>query len=180
MPAKDSKITDPNYLACLAKAREKALLVRKQKAAERQEIQAAANFEHQQKLTAAREKLGTSKPATTEGTKSDPIQPTKPAKTEKTEIPVRELALPAKTKAKPKKKPEPEPEPESESEAETSETESESSVESEPPPPRHKKSSKPSRSAPEPQQKPSRSDSHRPSAEEMRYVQLHRSLFSFR
>ena len=172
MPAKDSKITDPNYLACLAKAREKALLVRKQKAAERQEIQAAANFEHQQKLTAAREKLGTSKPATTEGTKSDPIQPTKPAKTEKTE----------KTKAKPKKKPEPEPEPESESEAETSETESESSVESEPPPPRHKKSSKPSRSAPEPQQKPSRSDSHRPSpsADDIKYMQLHRSLFGFR
>ena len=62
MPAKDTKISDPKYLEALAKARIRALEVRRAKADEKKLIKSAADFEHQQKLQAAREKLGTAKP----------------------------------------------------------------------------------------------------------------------
>ena len=96
MPAKDTKITDTKYLEALAKARVRALEVRRAKADEKKLIKSAADFEHQQKLQAAREKLGTAKP---------------PPKAEK------------KPEKKPKE-PEPETEPELESESSVSSVES--------------------------------------------------------
>ena len=77
MPAKDTKVTDIRYLEALAKAREKALEVRRKKADEKREIKMASDLEHQQKLVAAREKLGTVKPTP----KADP--PPKPEKKSK-------------------------------------------------------------------------------------------------
>ena len=62
MPAKGDKVSDPKYLEALAKARIRALEVRRAKADEKKLIKSAADFEHQQKLQAAREKLGTAKP----------------------------------------------------------------------------------------------------------------------
>lgn len=57
MVKKGEKVEDPDYLAMLASAREKALAVRQQKAEEKKKIKLAKDLEHQQKLKEAEEKL---------------------------------------------------------------------------------------------------------------------------
>ena len=157
MPAKDTKITDTKYLEALAKAREKALLVRRQKSEEKKEIKAAADFEHQQKLAAARTKLGATKPS----------PPPKPA---------------SKPEAKPERKAKSEPESEQELEAESSV----SSVESAPPPrPKHAKPQPPQRSTSQPippqqQQRPQqRAQPSREQIAEFEWRRLQASLFGY-
>ena len=57
MPAKGSKVEDPVVLERLAKAREKAVEVRRQHAEEKKKIKLVAEVEHQAKVKDATEKL---------------------------------------------------------------------------------------------------------------------------
>ena len=157
MPAKDTKISDPKYLEALAKAREKALLVRRQKSEEKKEIKAAADFEHQQKLAAARTKLGVTKPS----------PPPKPA---------------SKPEAKPERKAKSEPESEQELEAESSVSSVESAPPQAPPPkpkqPNTHRGSAPMRERPSiPQQQ--RAQPSREQIAEFEWRRLQASLFGY-
>ena len=125
MPKKGEKVTDEAYLAMLAKARERANAVRKEKADEKKKIKLADELEHQKKVMDAERKI--------KGAFKEP---------EEAE------AEPPPKKKKPAKRPVTPPSSESDSEADHSDSESEPEVESAPPPPKAKKVAFKSKSAP--------------------------------
>ena len=159
------KIEDPDYLAMLAQAREKANAVRSQKSAEKKKIKLAKDMEHQAPLAEAEAKLKRLTTASAETAAATPQ---------------------SKTRVPRAVKPAPPPPPEEEEQDEY--TESEGEEEQPPPPPPRSRKSHP-QPIPQPRRTPARTQPHaeedmpagRPeyTAQQMRLMRAYQSLFDY-